>query len=50
MSISVWTRISPFWREDFDLSLSLHLILLNMLMLVNTIHELVHTTSGFNGQ
>ena len=49
MASPIKSRISPFRREDFGLSLSLHLILLDSLMLINTIHELAHTLSELHG-
>ena len=45
MVVPIKLRISPFRWEDLGLTLSLHLILFDLLMLINTIHELAQTPS-----
>ena len=49
MIIPSYPRISLLW-EDFGLALSLGLIFLNLLMHVNAVHKLTHTTSKFHRQ
>ena len=50
MIIPFWLRISSFRGEDFGFPPSLGLILLDLLILVNAIHELTHILGGFHSQ
>ena len=47
MIVPLWSSISSFRAEDFGFFLSLGLILLNLLMLINAIHELTHIQASF---
>ena len=47
MIIPFRPRISSFRGEDFSFSLSLRLILLDLLTLINAVHELIHFLAGF---
>ena len=48
--VFVRPKISPILRDNLSLSLPLLLVFLNPLVLVNTIHKLMHTPYRFLGQ
>ena len=48
--IPLWSRISLFKGEDFGFSFSLSLVFLDLLMLINAVHELTYTSGGFQSQ
>ena len=48
--VFVGPKISPILRDNLSLSLPLLLVFLNPLVLVNTIHKLMHTPYWFLGQ
>ena len=48
--IAVRPEIPSFLRDNLTLPLALLLVLLNLLILINLIHELAYTSSRFPGQ
>ena len=48
--VTVRPEIPPFLRDNFALSLALLLVIFNLLVLVNPIHELAYTVDRFPNQ
>ena len=50
VAVSIRHEIPPLLRNNLSLSFPLLLVFLNPLILINSVHELVHTSAEFASQ